>query len=60
MNAKPRDLEEFKNLEQADKCTWMYMTLMNHLGDLKEIKWWIRGLGIAVVVAIIREIATSL
>ena len=54
MNSTPKDLKEFENLKQHEKCTWMYMTLTNHLHALKEMKWWVRGIGIGAIVAVIR------
>lgn len=55
MNNTPGLPERVSNLEAA-----MYEVCKNHIPHLqasvKEIKWWIRGMGVAVAVAVLKQL----
>ena len=45
--------ENFKKLKPSEKWFHVWMALDNHLGQIKEIKWIIRGIGVSVGAGII-------
>jgi len=40
--------EDFKKLPASMKWFHVWTALDNHLSQIKEIKWWTRGVGIAI------------
>ena len=44
----PKEIQDFMKLPQNQKCLFMFTTLTNHISALKEIKWWIRGIGATI------------
>ena len=45
--------EDFKKLKASEKWFHVWTALDNHLGQIKEIKWWARGMGIATATVLV-------
>jgi hypothetical protein len=45
--------EDFKNLKASEKWFHVWTALDNHLSQIKEIKWIIRGIGMTIATGII-------
>ena len=54
MALSPKEIEDFQNMD--DKCTFMFVTLNNHISSLKEMKWWIRGIGVAAAGILVKSL----
>ena len=54
MALSPKEIEDFQKL--PDKCTFMFVTLNNHISSLKEMKWWIRGIGVAAAGILVKSL----
>jgi len=53
MVVDPSELDKFRNME--NKCEFMFITLHNHIGALKEVKWVVRLIAGILIGAFIKS-----